>query len=84
MKSTSAGNYVWMFRDRSTGDVSFEDPRLGPLPPGWSLLQEDDLNTQPRFVNRNTGESLSAFEDPRCDADSLAKREVQLDTVTLV
>jgi hypothetical protein len=79
------GGRLWMvFKNTCTGEMSFEDPRLGPLPSGWVQSGKVDQDAPPGFVNDNTGERRAPHQDPRCDVDHLGQRGVQIDTLTLV
>jgi hypothetical protein len=85
IKEPPKGGRLWMvFRDTCTGEVSFEDPRLGPLPSGWTQSGKGDHNTRSGFVNDSTGECRPYYYDPRCDTKYLNQRGIQLDTLTLV
>lgn len=75
------------FTNLETGERSYEDPRLGPLPEGWSRLPErdrtdDDPETFQEFQNQFTGEIMAS--DPRLTAEALRQRGVKLETFALV
>ena len=71
--------YRYGFHNVETGERSFVDPRLGSLPPGWSLkdsrLRADWGNW---FVNNQTGERMEWPQDPRVTAEALEVRGVPL------
>jgi hypothetical protein len=85
IKEPPKGGRLWIvFRDTYTGEVSFEDPILGPLPSGWNQSGKGDHNTRSSFMNDSTSECRPYHYDPQCDAKHLDQRGVQLDTLTLV
>jgi hypothetical protein len=83
LHETREGLNQWRFRDRRSGDVSMEDPRLGSLPPDWALDEAEDEELRV-FRNESTGERRNAYGDPRCDAEWLMQRGIQLEALTLV
>ena len=71
--------YIGGFRNVNTGELSFVDPRLGGLPPGWSLKdsrRRADWNNW--FVNNHTGETMNWPLDPRVTAEALEGQGVPL------
>ncbi|KAI4257074.1 MAG: hypothetical protein LQ352_001788 [Teloschistes flavicans] len=92
VKFDPAHAYVCGFVNGETGKTRIEDPRLGPLPPGWRILDHADTVSRHRYVNDETGEGfgtkehyhLNEFSDPRMTAQALAERGVTLRTIELV
>ena len=71
--------YYFGFVNRQTGDQVFEDPRLGQLPPGWRLKdQERRADWNNWFVNDETGEEFEWPDDPRMTAEALSAKGVPL------
>jgi hypothetical protein len=68
--------------DRSTGFITPEDPRLGPLPQGWSLYPHERSQYRLQFKNDETGQSTR--KDPRLSPEALKKRGVKLQVFDLV
>lgn len=77
--------YPLLFIHRETGQKSFDDPRLGPLPQPWILKwNEDPLCTSrrvPVYINTDTGERLRS--DPRLLPDAMRARGIQLESFIL-
>lgn len=69
-----------------TGEVTQEDPRLGPLPPDWQRIEKPRTPADPmqfaRYRNKSTGEVLKG--DPRLLPEALKDRCVKLENVKLV
>lgn len=81
------------FYNRSTKELSREDPRLPPLSPEWErmervspgdgrLLFEEFRFAFQEFRNKVTGEIIS--HDPRMSPEALRQRGVKLETFRLV
>ena len=66
---------VWRFRNLETGVVSPMDPRLCPLPEGWSMTSDGGF--------RHESGKLSPI-DPRCEEEGLRKLGVQLKEFQIV
>jgi hypothetical protein len=75
-----SGGSVGSFVDRETGDFLEEDPRLGPLPPGW---QCDLGDARDLFWNDELG-IMRDTADPRLTPEALRKRGVPLRTFELI
>ncbi|PMD30665.1 hypothetical protein L207DRAFT_641590 [Hyaloscypha variabilis F] len=75
-------SWYWAYLDQETGLLQAEDPRLGPLPPGWSLRSHLSEEFWQWIVNDETGEE--AFPDPRLTSESLRKRGVPLEEFVLI
>lgn len=71
---TAKGN-VWTTFNTETGESDPEDARLGPLPSGWSLLEDG------RFQNE---QGVVTEHDPRWSVESLRQRGVKLEEIRLV
>ncbi|OBT98355.1 hypothetical protein VE01_03036 [Pseudogymnoascus verrucosus] len=73
------------YTNNATNETTREDPRLGPLPPGWIRVQGEWQHSQPIFVehfqNVMTGEVV--HWDLRLDADALRDRGVAIKTFLL-
>jgi hypothetical protein len=83
--STACGGGAYCaFRNEENGDILSEDPRLGPLPPGWKRLNKAFDSFWPGFENEDTGEIRAHDQDPRCDLVNLVARGVELQAVELV
>lgn len=67
---------IWTFVHKETGDVVHEDPRLGPLPVGWTIMDDG------RFSHAESGKMTE--EDPRWNIENLKKRGIDLTEFHLV
>ncbi|KAL8923091.1 MAG: hypothetical protein Q9208_004775 [Pyrenodesmia sp. 3 TL-2023] len=65
-----------------TGETHLRDPRLGPLPGGWSIIDHEKMNAYNRYMNKTTGENTHI--DPRLEPDALRQRGVQLQEFQLI
>jgi hypothetical protein len=76
----------WRFRNRGTGEVTANDPRLGPLPAEWKPIEKEDemrLSWEVQhYRHRVTGETINS--DPRMLPETLKARGVQIETICLV
>ena len=80
------------FVNRETGETRVEDPRLGPLPPGWRIAELGSQKDLYRYVNDGTGEGFGSDEnyrmdddfDPRMTAQALTERGVKMEHFELV
>lgn len=59
------------YRDRKTEAIIVEDPRLGPLPRGWTKVSHDEEAYQPLYRHAETGEERTEYKDPRLELDYL-------------
>ncbi|GAP88836.1 putative heterokaryon incompatibility protein [Rosellinia necatrix] len=66
---------VWTFANPATGEETALDPRLGPLPSGWSMVGGDFRNDATGHVSR---------VDPRCEPDALRRLGAKLKVFHLV
>ena len=71
---TPKGN-IWTTLNTETGQSGAEDARLGPLPSGWSVLEDG------RFRNE---QGIITDDDPRWSVESLRQRGVKLEPFRLV
>ncbi|KAG7291026.1 hypothetical protein NEMBOFW57_001034 [Staphylotrichum longicolle] len=71
---TPKGN-VWTTLNTETGKSDAEDARLGPLPSGWSVLEDG------RFSD---GQGVVTQHDPRWSVESLRERGVKLEEFCIV
>lgn len=75
---------TYWFLNRETGEMTEDDPRLGPLI-GWERLDvemgPDDPHTCQKYKNIETGEVINY--DPRMSLDALKARGVDLRTFAL-
>ena len=74
--------WYWNYLNQETGHFQVEDPRLGPLPPGWSLRSHSEEDFGQWIVNDETGED--ACPDPRLTSEALRERGVPLQKLVLV
>ncbi|KAE9371638.1 hypothetical protein N431DRAFT_545839 [Stipitochalara longipes BDJ] len=74
--------WYWNYLNQETGLFQAEDPRLGPLPPGWSLRSHPNEDFQQWIVNDETGEE--ACPDPRLTSEALRERGVPLQEFVLI
>jgi hypothetical protein len=77
----------WMFRKSSRpGHHRRQDPRLGPLPQDWELIEmKDEMRLSwevQHYRNRITGEVINS--DPRMLPEALEARGVRLETICLI
>ena len=49
------GTFRRAYLDQETGVFQAEDPRLGPLPDGWSIMSHKNEHYKQLFVNDQTG-----------------------------
>ena len=75
--------YLDAFLNRDTGIVQVEDPRLGPLPPGWRIANHMDKRLYNKYTNRAAGIFHSRF-DPRMSSEALKARGIDLQEYRLV
>lgn len=77
------------FLNSETGIMSDEDPRLGPLPEGWEVVERGErTNKDPRVFRRFRGmvkgKSRVVNWDPRMEPEALRVRGVELRSFVLV
>jgi hypothetical protein len=77
-----ADTWDWAYMNPKTGIFQVEDPRLGPMPSGWSIQSHEEEEFLQRFKNDETGEVT--WDDPRLTLEALRKRGVPLQVFTLV
>lgn len=74
------------YYNTTTGEITMEDPRLGPLDPHWQRfdreLTADDPEHVDFFRNKHTGEEINY--DPRLTKEALEQRGVKLQDIILV
>jgi hypothetical protein len=77
---------IQRFFNSLTGATTLEDPRFGPLPPGWERIQynktQDDPHVVDRFRNMVTGEEINS--DPRLLPEALKSRGINLQVFQLI
>ncbi len=73
--SGTAKGDVWTTFNTETGKSDAEDARLGPLPSGWSVLEDGQF--------RDT-QGVVADYDPRWSVESLTQRGVKLEEIRLI
>jgi hypothetical protein len=84
---TDAGWYGgFNYRDKSSGEVATEDPRLGDIPPDWVKVEATRRPTDPlHFARyRHLGDGRIINSDPRLLPKMLISRGVQLIEFRLV
>jgi hypothetical protein len=79
----SSGSYFQAFIDRENGIIQAEDPRLGPLPPGWRIVDRADDPFGMWFVNDDNGSEPTRV-DPRLTPKALRELGVDLRDFKLV
>ena len=81
-----SGGYLHTFVHKPSGRVQCEDPRLGPLPEGWSVKSHEEEDAFPIYVNDRTGEfcGKAYTADPRMTSEELRLRGVDMRTFRLV
>lgn len=81
-----SGLEMCQFLNVDTGEETFEDPRLPPLPPTWERIDSERTSDHPDvfqiFKNTITGAIMNS--DPRMLPDALRGRGVPLRTFQLV
>ena len=86
IKPGTGGISTPCYFDKAAEVVTLEDPRLGPVPDGWELLDRhrtpDDPVVLTHFRNKFTGEHINS--DPRLFSEVLRARGVHLEIVQLV
>jgi hypothetical protein len=74
------------FFNESTGEVTTQDPRLGPLPDEWVEVEKEDETRSEyhiqHYENKETGEVVNS--DPRLSPEALKARGVDLEMIVLV
>ncbi|KAI0973430.1 heterokaryon incompatibility protein-domain-containing protein [Xylaria arbuscula] len=80
------GVSVQHFRNRETGQLTTDDPRLNRLPDFWERIQRDRTVDDPRwfscFVNKASKEFMNA--DPRMRESGLRERGIILQSFEIV
>ena len=76
-------NSVWpVFVHNETGQLEFEDPRLGDLPPGWTRETWDD-DPFVRYVREDGVKPTFPDKDPRMTYEALEARGVKFDDILI-
>ena len=70
------------FLDHESGEFQIEDPRLDPLPAGWSIGNHRKESALNLYVNDETGEKT--WKDPRMTPEALAARGVDMKEFELI
>ncbi|KAL8787596.1 MAG: hypothetical protein Q9213_002158 [Squamulea squamosa] len=70
------------FVDRQHGIWEREDPRLGPLPEGWTRAEHPRQHVFTRFLDKTRG--LKTLRDPRMRSSHLRERGIKLQQFHLV
>ena len=71
------------FIDEETGEITKDDPRLGKeLPKGWSFASHVDQDIHSLF--RGSDGTSDTWFDPRLTSELLAKRGVNIETISLL
>lgn len=82
------GQYRCLFKNKETGSMTSEDPRLTdiPIPEEWETMPFEwtaaDLLYTELFRNKKTGNVINS--DPRLFPEALIERGIPLETITLV
>jgi hypothetical protein len=72
------GQRYHCFISQTDGEIRIEDPRLGPLPPGWRVRDHEKMHMYNWYVNDDTREGYDMNYDPRMMAEALRARGVKL------
>ena len=75
--------YYDAFINHDTGKTQVEDPRLGPLPPGWKLAKHKERHIYNMYSNDTTGE-FKTYMDPRMSPEALKAGGIPLQEFRLV
>jgi hypothetical protein len=75
-------DYRWTYLNKVTGNFQVEDPRRGPLPPGWDIVSHAEEEFWQLFKNNETGAETEC--DPRLTSGELRRRGVPLQVFDLV
>ena len=75
--------YYDAFINHSTGAIQVEDPRLGPLPPGWRIANHKKRHVYNRYLSEAT-RNLKTHFDPRMSPEALKARGIHLQEFRLV
>ncbi|KAI9687976.1 MAG: hypothetical protein M1820_010374 [Bogoriella megaspora] len=76
MQDTTTGDFLLRFLNTETSVISAEDPRLGPLPEGWTESEGK------HWKNMESGETVDT--DPRWSVEELRRRGCDLRPFLLV
>ena len=83
-----SGRYWAAYLDQQTNEILVEDPRLGPLPPGWRVKRHKEENAWDWYTDEDSGQEENIPPkvpgDPRWKVDALKRRGVKLQTLKLV
>ena len=72
----------WAFLNKQTGKFQIEDPRLGPLPAGWWIIDHERKDAWNLYAHDETGETT--LRDPRMSPEALTARGVEMREFQLV
>jgi hypothetical protein len=67
----------------SKDESTLEDPRLGPLPPGWRIVYDDDTKLDD-FWFENEHTKKTEWGDPRLTKEALLARGVDMKEFVLI
>jgi hypothetical protein len=85
IRGDDVGRPLHRYLNLRTFEQTAEDPRLGPLPPGWERVAYerslDDPAIFEMFSSSVTGETITS--DPRLSPEALQLRGVKLETFQL-
>lgn len=81
-RTAASSFYGWEYLNQTTGNFQIEDPRLGALPPGWSIQSHEDEEYLQLFLDEESG--LETWDDPRLTSEALGKRGIPLQVFELV
>ena len=75
--------YYDAFINHDTGAIQVEDPRLGPLPPGWTISDHKYRHVYNVYSNMALG-TFKTQMDPRMNPEALKARGITLQEFRLV
>jgi len=76
--------WYWNYLNEETGLFQAEDPRLGPLSPGYSVRSHPGEDFFQWIVNDSDETGKRVYPDPRLTSEALRKRGVPLQEILLI
>lgn len=72
------------FLNDRTGQIIYEDPRLGPLPKEWRRESYGREDWEIKYVNEEAGERRYIDSDPRLTSKALKERGIKIEDIIFV